>query len=70
MSKTESKRLITVNLAFWAVAMLVHPVTRLLPTGSGSPPKIFEVLIPIFFIMLAGGSTFLLKAAIGARKDD
>ena len=40
------------------------------PTGSGSPPKIFEMVIPVFFIMLAGGSTDLLKAAIGEPKDD
>jgi uncharacterized membrane protein (DUF4010 family) len=55
---------------FWFVAMLLHPLIRVLPTGSGSPPKIFEMLIPVFFIMLAGGSTYLLKAAIGKPKDD
>jgi hypothetical protein len=45
-------------------------VSKMLPTGAGSPPKIFEVLIPIVFILLAGGSTYLLKAAMGRRNDD
>ena len=70
MTKTQAKKIIAVNLALWVVALLLHPLVRVLPTGSGSPPKIFELLIPIFFIMLAGASTYLLKAAIGAPKDD
>ncbi len=70
MKSSEAKKIIAVNIAFWMVAMLVHPVIRMLPTGSGSPPKIFELLVPLLFIMLAGGSTYLLKAAIGKTKDD
>ncbi len=50
--------------------MLLHPLIRMLPTESGSPPKIFEFLIPVFFIMLAAGSTYLLKAAMGKPKSD
>ncbi|MFN0079801.1 MAG: hypothetical protein ACKVY0_25335 [Prosthecobacter sp.] len=70
MTKAQTKKIISVNLAFWLVAMLLHPLAQMLPTGSGSPPKILELLIPIFFILLAGGSTYLLKAAIGTPKDD
>lgn len=69
MTKAEKRKLITINAALWIVAMLVHPIAQILPTGSGSPPKIFELLIPIFFIMLAGVSTYLLNAAIGKPKD-
>ena len=69
MNKVQARKIITVNLAFWIVAMLLHPLVRILPTGSGAPPKIFELLIPIIFILLAGGSTYLLKAAIGNPKD-
>lgn len=65
MTASEAKKIIAVNLAFWIVAMLLHPVIRMLPTSSGSPPKIFELLVPLLFIMLAGGSTYLLKSAIG-----
>lgn len=70
MNRSQAKKIVIVNLAFWFVAMLLHPLIRMLPTGSGGPAKIFEFLIPIFFIMLAGGSTYLLKAAIGEPKDD
>lgn len=70
MTKVHAKKMIIVNLAFWIVAMLLHPFVRMLPTGSGAPPKIFELLIPVFFILLAGGSTYLLKAAIGNPKGD
>lgn len=70
MNKTQANKIVIVNLAFWFVAMLLHPLIRLLPTGSGNPPKIFEVLIPLLFILLAGGSTYLLKTAIGKPKDD
>jgi hypothetical protein len=70
MTPSEAKKIIAVNLAFWLVAMLIHPVIRLLPTGSGSPPKIFELLVPLFFILLAAGSTYLLKAAIGKTKGE
>ena len=58
-----------VNLAFWGVAMLVNPVIRLLPTNSGEPAKIFELLVPLFLMMLAGGSSYLMKAAIGKTLD-
>lgn len=70
MNKSQAKKLVIVNLAFWFVAALLHQMVRLFPTGSGSPPKIFEVLIPMFFILLAGGSTYLLKAAIGKPRDE
>ncbi|MCX6849233.1 MAG: hypothetical protein NTY98_09965 [Verrucomicrobia bacterium] len=70
MTKVQAKKIITVNLALWIVALLLHPLFRMLPTGSGTPPKIFELLIPIFFIMLAGASTYLLKAAIGTPRDE
>lgn len=70
MSKAQAKKTIAVNLAFWIFAMLLHPLVGILPTGSGAPPKIFELLIPIIFILLAGGSTYLLNTAIGNAKDD
>jgi hypothetical protein len=65
MTRSNARKLAGVNLAFWGVAMLVNPVIRLLPTSSGEPAKIFELLVPLFLMMLAGGSTYLMKAAIG-----
>lgn len=69
MTASEAKRILATNIAFWIVAMLVHPVIQMLPTGSGEPPKIFGFLVPVFFMLLAAGSTGLLKAAIGKTKD-
>ena len=68
MTKADKRKLITINAVLWIVAILAHPLSRLLPTESGSPPKIFEVLIPIFFLMLAGVSSYLLSAGIGEPK--
>ena len=70
MKASEKKKLITINLAVWVVAILTHPLAQMLPTGSGSPPKIFSLLIPIFFLMLAGVSTSLLSAGIGKPKGE
>ena len=70
MKASEKKKLITINLAVWIVAILTHPLVQMLPTESGSPPKIFSLLIPIFFLMLAGVSTYLLSAGIGKPHDE
>ncbi|MDB6070206.1 MAG: hypothetical protein JWL81_1377 [Verrucomicrobiales bacterium] len=63
-------KLLLVNLALWTVAILLHPISRMLPTGSGTPPKILELLIPLFSLLLAGGSTYLLKSAINKSKSE
>jgi len=70
MKTSERKKLITTNLAVWGIAILTHPLAQLLPTGSGSPPKIFSLLIPIFFMALAGVSTYLLSTGIGKPQDN
>ena len=70
MKTSEKKKLITVNLALWAVATLTHPLIQLLPTSSGSPPKIFSFFIPVFFMALAGLSTYMLSSGIGKTQDD
>lgn len=70
MTTSKKKKLITVNLAVWAVAIFTHPLVQMPPTGSGNPPKIISLLISIFFMMLAGASTYLLSAGVGPPKDD
>ena len=70
MKTSEKKKIITTNLVVWAVAILTQPLVQMVPTGSGSPPKIFSLLIPIFFMMLAGVSTYLLSAGIGKPQDE
>jgi hypothetical protein len=69
MKTPDKKKLILVNMAIWIVAMLTHPIAQALPSASGNPPKIFSLLIPLFFLMLAGASTYLLNSAIGKTED-
>lgn len=59
-----SKRnVLLVNVLFWVVAALLHPLANLLPTGSGETPKVYSMLIPIFFLLLASGSTYMVARA-------
>lgn len=61
------KNSIIVNLCFWLASIGFPIVARSLPTGSGAPPKIYELLIPLIQILLACGSTFLLSKAINGK---
>ena len=64
MNDSDTKKTVLVNLAYWLVAILLHPVTSMLPSGSGGTPKFFEFLVPVAMVGLAFGSTVLLKRAI------
>ena len=60
-----SKRyVLVVNVLYWGVAALIHPLASLWPTGSGEPPKVFSLLIPILFMGLAFGSTAMMARAL------
>ena len=63
-----NKNLLVVNVLFWVVGSLLHPLASLVPTGSGKIPRIFAVLIPILFMILAFGSTYMLARASGQPK--
>lgn len=60
MSKSNVKKLKIRNISFWIVAALLYPVAHWIPTASGQPPRIFEVLIPILILGLgmASNATF------------
>lgn len=60
------KKVLMVNVLFWVVAALLHPLASLLPTGSGEPPKVYSLLIPIVFLLLALGSTAMMARAFTA----
>jgi len=64
----DSKNVLIVNLLFWVVAALLHPLSQLLPTESGEPPNFFSFLIPLIFLMLAIFSTAMISKAISNRK--
>jgi len=54
---------LVVNVLYWLVAALLHPLANLLPSSTGGTPKILSLLIPLMFIGLAYGSTLLLSRA-------
>ena len=58
------KNVLVVNVLFWVVAALLHPLASLLPTGSGEAPKVFSLLIPMLFVLLAFGSTAMVARAL------
>lgn len=58
------KKVLVVNLGFWAAAIAFPIVIRMLPTGTGQTPRFFEFFVPIFQIMLAGGTTYLIRTSI------
>jgi hypothetical protein len=71
MSRSK-KNVLVVNGLFWVVAAPLRPLANLLPTGSGATPKVFSLLIPLFFVTLAFGSTVLVARALpepGATAD-
>lgn len=59
-----NKKVLVVNVLFWIVAALLHPLASLLPTGSGEAPKVYSLLIPILFLLLAFGSTAMMARAL------
>lgn len=63
------KKVLVVNVLYWLVAALLQPLANLVPTGSGDPPKIFELLIPFMFIGLAYGSTTMIARALEQRQN-
>ena len=58
------KKVLVVNVLFWIVAALLHPLASLLPTGSGETPKVYSLLITILFLLLAFGSTAMMARAL------
>ena len=64
---SSKRQVLVVNVLFWVVAAMLHPLASLIVTGSGETPKIFSLLIPLAFIGLAYGSTILLWRAMATQ---
>ena len=60
MKNTKTKSLLVGNA-------LLYPVSQWLPTGTGMPPRIFELLIAVLIILMGFGSTSFLRTAL--KKD-
>jgi hypothetical protein len=68
MAKSK-KKVLAVNVLYWVVAALLHPLANFLPTGTGEVPKVFSLLIPLVFLGLAFGSTTMMSLALDQQKD-
>lgn len=68
MNSPESKSLVSRNWIAWLIAALVYPVAHWIPTSTGHPPKIFDVLAPVFIMGLGYVSHSILSAALKSRE--
>jgi apolipoprotein N-acyltransferase len=68
MSQTDLKAILVRNIGFWIVAALAYPIAHWIPTATGHPPRIFEVLIPVFVLGLGLASNAVLAAALRADR--
>lgn len=66
MNETQRNNAIRVNIVFWLTAILLPFVMRLIPTSSGLPPRIFDVIIPMLQAGMAYASTRHLIEFISA----
>jgi apolipoprotein N-acyltransferase len=63
------KKLLVRNIGFWIVAAVLYPIAHWIPTASGHPPRIFDVLIPILVLTLGFVSNLLLGAGLKTGRD-
>jgi hypothetical protein len=64
MNADSERTLLVRNFGFWAVAAVLYPIAHWIPTSTGHPPRIFDVLIPIFVVGVGFASTVYLGTAI------
>lgn len=69
MNDIESNRLKVRNFGFWIIAALIYPVVHWIPTASGQPPWIFDVLVPLMVIGLGFASNAAITATCGKKGD-
>ncbi|MCA9154528.1 MAG: hypothetical protein KDA38_07055 [Planctomycetales bacterium] len=60
------KKAMLTNLIYWGVAILLPIGMRVVPTSTGASPRIFELVIPLFQIMLAFAAARNFSSALRA----
>ncbi len=63
MNKADLNTLLVRNFGFWIAAAVVYPIAHWIPTASGQPPRIYDVLVPVFVLGLGLVSNALLGSA-------
>lgn len=70
MSESGLKSLLVRNFGFWIAAAVAYPIAHWIPTATGQPPRIFDVLVPVFVLGLGLASNAVLRAAFrGSGRD-
>ncbi|MCA9207566.1 MAG: hypothetical protein KDA55_04385 [Planctomycetales bacterium] len=64
MSDVRFNNAMRTNVVYWVVAIALPIAMRAVPTSTGEPPRIFDLLIPIFQIVLAFGAAHNFSAAL------
>lgn len=71
MIEKQLRKVQLTNMALWVFAIMLPIISR---AFSSKDPKIFDILVPMLQLMLAGGSTWmfgaLLKSANSASQND
>lgn len=65
---SNKKSYLVVNVLYWIIGALMYPLTSLLTNNEGETPKFYSLLIPIAFIGLAFGSTWMMSRAFGSNR--
>lgn len=68
MKKSEKKKLLIANGLYWAAAIFVPPLLKLIPASH--PPRILPLFILMFLLALAILSTFMWSKALGLSSSD
>lgn len=67
MNSPESKSLVSRNWLVWLIAALTYPIAHWIPTSSGHPAKIYDILVPVFVMGLGYVSHTILTAALSQQ---
>lgn len=70
MHQPKSNTLVSRNWIVWLIAALVYPVAHWIPTSTGHPPKIFDVLVPVFIMGIGYVSHSILSSALKYSKGE
>lgn len=63
MNESSLKTVLVRNFGFWIAAAVLYPIAHWIPTASGQPPRIYDVLVPVFVLGLGLVSNVFLSAA-------
>lgn len=70
MNDANAKTVKVRNFSFWIIAAVLYPIAHWIPTASGHPPRIFDVLIPVLVLGLGLASNSMLAAALKKARDE